>query len=46
MFNQYQLIKVSDMSSFQLEKPILVCKVEENPVYLEVRVFHLFFFFF
>ena len=36
MFNQYVLIKVSDMSSFQLKKSILLAKVEENPIYLEL----------
>lgn len=36
MFNQYVLIKVSNMSSFQLKKSILLAKVEENPIYLEL----------
>lgn len=35
MFNQYILLKFSDMSSFQLKKSILVAKVVESPVYLE-----------
>lgn len=43
MFNPYLLIKVAAMSSFQLKKSILVAKVEENPIYLELRVFCNFF---
>lgn len=39
MFNQYVLIKVSVMSNFQLKKSILVAKVEENPIYLELPAF-------